>query len=243
MSDHHDTVKQAVKNHLLEYFRPRSYRVNYRLKSVGQLSFIEEHYDLILLDRDCTLHGYHAQKRLPDFELALQGIKNKCEIISNSSFDEFCRIRDVFGDLFPVSKLVRFAYSEHPHLLRFVDGKLTVIRKDTKERALEDRSCQLCDGDRLLDRIVYDYRKPDPQIIFTVIAANMNEQKVKEFSRVLMVGDRYLTDIVAGNLAGVHTCIVDAVDPHTETIPLLLGRLLVDIPVGAVMSRLAKMLE
>ncbi|MBW3018468.1 HAD hydrolase-like protein [Candidatus Woesearchaeota archaeon] len=243
MSDHRKTVKQAVRKHLLEYFKPSSYRVTYRLKSIGQLSFIERDYDLILFDRDCTLHGYHAQKRLADFEPVLQQLKSKGEIVSNSSFDEFCRIRDVFGDLFPISKLVRFEYSEHPHLLRFVNGKLTVIRRDSKERTLEDRSSQLCDGDRLLDKIVYDYRKPDPQIIFTVIAANINEQRVKEFSKVLMVGDRYLTDVVAGNLAGVHTALVDAVEQHTETIPLLLGRLLVDIPVGAVMSRIAKMLE
>lgn len=58
-----------------------------------------------------------------------------------------------------------------------------------------------------------------------------------------MIGDRYLTDIVAGNLARPAFATVDTakVRPHrpfTDKPDLIITRYLLDAPIGAVMSRL-----
>ncbi|MBD3259544.1 HAD hydrolase-like protein [Candidatus Woesearchaeota archaeon] len=241
MSDHHKTVVQAVKKHWKDYFKPSSYKVDYRLKSVAQLSFLEENYNLIILDRDCTLHGYHAKHRIPDFEPALQRIKKKSEIVSNSSFEEMLRIRDVFGDLFPVNKLVFFASIASPCLLRFADGKLNVLSYNMETREFTDLTRNLSQKDKLLEKIVYNFRKPNPSAVRAVIDYNKFIGAIpKEKGRFLMVGDRYLTDIVCGNLAGITTALVEPVGHTSEKISLMLGRWLIDVPVGGLMSRLAR---
>jgi hypothetical protein len=244
MADHHHTIFQAIRKHLWDYCKPSSYKVNYRFATVNQLSHIENEYDLILLDRDCTLHGYHAKERVLDFDFVLQKIKGKSEIVSNSSFDEMKRIRDVFGFMIPVNKLVRLSGVPHPCLLRFENGDLKIASYDEEEkRFTADLTGKLNNGDKLLEDITYNFKKPDPMIVKAVIGYNRLIGAIpKEEPRVLMVGDRYLTDIVCGNLAGVQTAIVDPVEPHTEKLGLIAGRYLVDMPVGGLMSRLAKLL-
>ncbi|MBW2987510.1 HAD hydrolase-like protein [Candidatus Woesearchaeota archaeon] len=240
MGDHAETVGQAVRKHFFDYFKPSSYKVDYRLKTVAQLSHIENDFDLIFLDRDCTLHGYHAKQRIPDFEPALQQIKKKSEIVSNSSFDEMLCIVDVFGDLFPVNKLVQFASIASPCLLRFADGNLGVYSYNTETGEFTDLTKNFSQGDRLLEKIIYDFRKPDPTAVQAAIDYNKFTGAIpKEKERILMVGDRYLTDVVCGNLAGISTALVEPVDHASEKVSLILGRWLVDVPVGGLMSRLA----
>ena len=53
-----------------------------------------------------------------------------------------------------------------------------------------------------------------------------------------MVGDRYLTDIVAGNLAGTDTALVQPYEPMSDKFGLVLTRYLLDVPIGGIMSRL-----
>lgn len=243
MADHNETVIQAIKGHLLDYMKPSSYKVDYRIGTVCELSFLEHNYDLIILDRDCTLHGYHAKERVRDFDYVLQKIKKKSEIVSNSSYDEMKRIRDVFGFMLPVSKLVRFTGIASPCLLRFTGGELNIASYDTETGNFTDITNNLSDGDRLLEKIAFNYKKPNPIIVKAVIDYNKFIGSVpKEKARVLMVGDRYLTDIVCANLAGIDTAIVDPVEPHTEKLSLMLGRWLVDVPVGGLMSRINKLL-
>ena len=53
-----------------------------------------------------------------------------------------------------------------------------------------------------------------------------------------MVGDWYLTDIVAGNLAGIETARVRPYKPLTDKLDLIATRYLLDSPLGNVMSRI-----
>lgn len=87
-------------------------------------------YDLFILDRDCTIQEYHGKKRVPEFEETLKLIGPKAELVSNSSYDELLKIRDLYGDLMTVSKLVKLNGREDKYLLRFVKGKLETLLVD-----------------------------------------------------------------------------------------------------------------
>ncbi len=197
MSDHHQTAKQALKDNFRDYFKPSSYHVNFRLHDIRDLQNFSL-FDLYILDRDCTLQGYHAKTRVPEFEKTLKAIGQKSELVSNSSYDEFLRIRDIFGDIMPVSKLVKLYGTGSPYLLRFTDGKLSIFLIDRP--VITDGTSILLQGDKLLGKIEYNYKKPNPKIIEAVININKVKERVPKNPRILMVGDRYLTDIVAGNL-------------------------------------------
>lgn len=235
MQDHHQTAKQAVKDNLKDYFKSTSYHVNHRLGDVNDLLFLN--YDLFILDRDCTLQGYHAKKRVPEFEDTLKIIGSKSELVSNSSYNELLKIRDIYGDIMPVSKLVKFTGEQYPYLLRFTDGKLTVLRMSSLG-GYSDVTSLMAQGDKLLIEPSYNFKKPNPEIIRAVIEANTFEKRVSKNPKVLMVGDRYLTDIVAGNLAGVDTARVKPYKPFSDKPDLIAVRYLIDSPIGNIMSRL-----
>lgn len=86
--------------------------------------------------------------------------------------------------------------------------------------------------------ITYNYRKPNPKIIDAVIAANQRFGNLSYYNpKVLMVGDRYFTDIMCGNLAGVDTARVKPYKPLSDK-PDLIAMRAIDSAVGNLMSRL-----
>jgi len=239
MADHHQTAVQAVQGQFAEFFNPLLYHVTHRLPSIKGLVSLIDTYDLFLLDRDCTLQSYHGKVRVPEFEPTLQLISPQSELVSNSSFDEVKRIRDLYGELMPVSKLVRFSESEGPHLLRFVDGELTVLRYHPAWlSAFVDETTQFASGDTLIGTIAYNFKKPHPLVLEAVVDVNVWVGRIPSTSRILMVGDRYLTDIVAGNLAGYDTAKVRPYKPLSDKLDLIAMRYVLDASLGAVMSRL-----
>ena len=60
----------------------------------------------------------------------LKEIAHKSELVSNSSYDEVRRIRDIFGELIPISKLVKLNKNDSPYL--FIDNAL-IKRTDTAD--------------------------------------------------------------------------------------------------------------
>lgn len=240
MEDYHQTAVQAVKSQRKDLLSAKNYRLDYRLNSVNALGDLLYDYDLFLLDRDGTLQSYHSKKRVPEFEETLQLISPKSEIISNSHYDEFCKIGDIFKDLMPVNKLVNFAQdSETPYLLRFVNGDLKIMRYNLKDKTLSDMTSKLKWDNGTIPQISYNYKKPNPLVVNSVLDMNIQEGRIpSNGARVLMVGDRYLIDIVAGNLAKVDTAKVKPYKPFSDEYDLIAMRYLVDSPIGFVMSRI-----
>jgi len=242
MQDHHQTAKQALKEHKADYKKPSSFKVTHRLDSVNDLAKLKDDYDLFIHDRDCYLTGYHAPEREPIFEDVLQEIAPKSELVSNSNYNEFLKIGEIFSDLFPVSKAVKFTESgDTSYLLRIVDNELHILRynSDTNE-FIDETSILKGNNEKLLDDISYNYKKPDPHILDLVINQNIQEGRIPEDPRVLMGGDRYLTDIVAGNLAGVDTALATPFKPFSDKLVLIAVRYLYDLPKGNRMSKLAE---
>ena len=141
MNDYYQSLIQALQ-FLPEYAHPSSYRVTHRLETVNELLNFQEAYNLFLLDRDCTLQGYHQCDRVPEFEDTLRGIATKAEIVSNSSFDEFQRIGDIFGDVLPVSKVVQLAATNpiNVYVLRLAQNGLSVLSYNPLKREVTDES-------------------------------------------------------------------------------------------------------
>ena len=233
MANYHETFLQGLR-FFPDYCNPRAFAVTHRLTSVNDLRQIADQYDLLILDRDCTLHGYHENERDAEFEDTLQAIKDKAEIASNSSYGQFVKIGDIFSDLFPVSKLVRLRGDDKPYLVRIVQSEVRLFGYD--EGAISE--VQLEDPDILHNMIGYNYKKPNPLILHAIIAANIQQGRIPQDPRVLMVGDAYMTDIVAGNLAVLNTARVKPFKPRTQKLDLLAFRTIVDGPLGALMSRL-----
>lgn len=219
------------------YLKPENFRVTHRLDSVNDLGDLESEYDLFLLDRDCTLQPYHDTQRVPEFEKTLQRIAHKSEIVSNSSFRTFLGIRDVYGDLMPISKMIRLHGFGDPDLLRLDGGGLRVISYLPYSRTFNDQTSEKALNGALLFDVEHDYDKPDPLVIRAVVDWNIVTKRVPTQPRVLMVGDSYLTDIVAGNLAGVDTARVRPFKPMVDRLDLILLRYALDSPWGAMMSR------
>lgn len=228
---------RSVKH--LGRFRPRNFKVNYRLRDVNGLRELVDKYDLFPLDRDCTLQEYHGKREVPEFEETLEAIKGKSEIISNSSFRTFLGIRDVYQDL-PVNKLVRFSGFGCPHLLRIEDGELRIFSYVVPSGTFSDATEELKGpNDSLVHEIEHPYDKPDPLVVRAVIDYNVFNGRVGPDPRTLMVGDAYLTDIVAGNLAGANTARVKPYKPFSNPWWLIAMRG-IDSVVGTGMSRIAK---
>ena len=211
------------------------------LNDVNGLANLNDQYDLFILDRDGTLQEYHGSQRVTEFENVLKYIAPASELVSNSSFREFLKIGRIYSNLFPVSKLVRFSGGgESPYLLRIRKQELNILRYEQETHSLTDETSRFKGEDNaLLDEIVYNDKKPNPLIIHAVIDANIQDERIPENPKTLMVGDRYLTDIVAGNLAGVDTAMVRPYLPLFDTLSLILTRYLLDLPIGFVMSRMA----
>ncbi|MGV8151143.1 MAG: HAD hydrolase-like protein [Candidatus Woesearchaeota archaeon] len=233
MSDHHKTAKQAIKENFGSYLNKSSYKVTHRLKDVTGLVGLD--YDLFILDRDCTLQEYHGKKRVPEFEETLKLIGPKAELVSNSPYEELLRIRDLYGDLMNISKLVKFYSSEKIHLLRFEKGKLKIYVSTSIGEI--DNTENMSIGDTLFETISYNYKKPNPEIIKKVIEINQSIERIPHNNpKVLMVGDRYLTDIVCGNLAGVDTARVKPYKPLSDK-PDLIAMRVIDSMIGNFMSK------
>jgi ribonucleotide monophosphatase NagD (HAD superfamily) len=219
---------QALGN--LGRFRAANLKVNYRLDDVNGLAELVDKYSLFPLDRDCTLQGYHAKERVKEFEDVLWLIAPKGEIVSNSSFDELRRIRDIYGDMMPVSKLVRFTDGyEKPFLIRF-EPDLKVYRYDAPDLVDVTSACEL--EHECGNKISYEYRKPYPLILHAVLDMNRQIGRLPPDGKSLMVGDRWLTDIIAGNLAGIDTAIVKPHEPFSDTPFLILSRYTVEKVAG-----------
>jgi len=253
MADHHHTAKQGFKNHREDYKEPENFHVDHHIDDINGLNSIQAKYDLIILDRDCTIQKYHGNKRVAEFERTLKNIAYKSEIASNSSFEELLNIRDVFNDIIPVSSLVKFKSSDDPHLLRFNNGHLSVYQfiygfdshnGSGINRRIIDKTSEYAQGDVLLDEVVERIKKPSPIIIHSIISYNTEFARVSGLPKVLMVGDRYLTDMVAGNLAGIDTCLVKPYKPMSDKMDLILFRYFYDLPKGRKMEkRYEKMLK
>tara|TARA_Y100000034_G_C6827191_1_gene373050 strand:+ start:145 stop:876 length:732 start_codon:yes stop_codon:yes gene_type:complete len=228
---------KSVKNGKTYYRDPKNFEVTHRLDDVNDLRDLADEYDLILLDRDCTLQHYHGTERVPEFEETLQKIAYKSEIISNSSFGTFLGIGDIYGFLFPANKLVRLSRLKYDHLLRVDDEGLRVFSYLPGLRMFYEDTCgvMIPDGSLRLE-IEHNYDKPDPLVVTATIDWNIFNGKVSSDPKVLMVGDKYLTDIVAGNLAGVHTARVKPYKPTSDPLHLWPIRL-IDSSVGTIMSR------
>lgn len=238
MQDHYQTAIQAIKN-IGDYLKPSSFRVTHRLNDVNGLAALKNQYDLFILDRDGTLQEWHGKNRVPEFEDVLRQIAGKSELVSNSSYDTFLKIRDLYSGLMPVSKAVIFETDHRPFLLRFVKGNLRVLSYYGDSGVLSDETAKMATGDKLHFKIAYNFKKPDPLVLRAVVNVNKNEERIPRANpRVLMVGDRYLTDIVAGNNAGLDTATVKPYRPLTDSKMLIAVRYLVDLPVGGLMSRL-----
>jgi len=246
--DYHKTMWQVIFGDPVYLIFPSSYNVTHRLNDVNDLESIADNYDLISLDRDLTLHGYHDKSREKKFEKTLEKISSKAEIISNSSFSEVFRINDIFGDIISVNKLVKLDNVDNSsYLIRFNKGEMKVLEYFPESEVVKDVTPQYSglNPEELEKVFSYDYKKPDPLTVTSVIAAAKAEGKIpKENPRVLMVGDRYFTDIIAGNRAGVDTA---KVWPYKWTSEIkkgkiaLIGIRLVDSPIGFVMSRISEL--
>jgi hypothetical protein len=238
VADHHRTARQSLK-FIGKYLSPSSYKVDVALHDVNELPAVADSYDLIVLDRDCTLQRYHGEAREPEFEEVLSALGHKAEILSNSSYREFRKIGDMYSDILPVSKLVHLRDETRPRLLRVDKGVLrahiyTGGYVQPCEHPLDFTGIVVRDND-LAVPIVHDYKKPDPVTLRAVIEENLYNGRIFHDPRILMTGDRYLTDIVCGNLAGVETALVLPYRPFTDPRDLIATRYLLDQPVGTMM--------
>ena len=221
------------------------YHVDFRLKDLNGLAAIANDFDLIGLDRDGTTSVFHGSK--PDGRIieTLLAIAPKAEKISNSSFDGLKRIRDIYGALMPVSKMVGFGILKEPHLLRFNrGGGLRVLKYLPTQGIFYDCTEQLVSGDRLLEKITSQYQKPNPLVLLAVVALAKQEKRIPEKNpRVLYVGDKYSTDVRCANQAGVEAARVPTMGQFSDLrewrIDYVAARLLFDLPFGGFMSWLA----
>ncbi len=243
MADYLNTLKEALNGGLAAYLRPSSFKVDHVLDDVNDLGMVQRifKYDLFLLDRDGTLHAYHSRERVPAFEATLKVIAPRSEIISNSSYDELRRIRDVFPDI-PTNKLVTFeGAADAMHLLRFEGGDLHVLRYDPATHALTDETSSFKGPDESLTaRIVRNIKKPNPLVIHAVRDFNITTGRCPAEPKIVMVGDRHLTDIVAGNRAGVATAYMTPYKPFSDPLGLMFSRYFLDVPIATVMRTLGK---
>lgn len=242
MNDYYQTAFQAMGKYFGDYIRPSSFSVNHRLDTVNGLCRLVPSYDFFLLDLDCTLRSFHGKARVPQFEKTLRDVAKRSEIASNSSFETMLKIRDLYSYILPVSKLVKFKSSEDFHIIRCVNGWTTVYTYDVENKTFSDQTGQwMSSNDELADKIEINFKKPDPLFLTAIIDFNIHSGRLnKKNPRVLMVGDRYLTDIVGGNLAGIDTAIVTPYDPGSETGILRVIRPF-DTLIGSIMSRIPTM--
>jgi hypothetical protein len=237
---------RAITRQGFEYLKPSSYRVTHRMRTANDLTKFADQYDLILLDRDCAISRYHGPAIEPEFRETLERIAAKSEIISNSSFAEFLRIGDIYSDLIPVSKLVKLKDYDTTKdvLLRIDHQQMDVINADSlvvmdtlylpKHDLSKAKRVDVTFGRHIAD----EYTKPDPLPLIAVIRYRRQDAAA---TNVLMFGDRYLTDVMAGNLCGVDTAKVRSYKPLSEwKKPALFFMRPIDASTGFVMSRIPR---
>lgn len=221
------------------------YHVDYRLRDLNGLGLIADDFDLIGLDRDGTTSVFHGSKPDDTIRDTLLAIAPKAEMISNSSFDGLKKIRDIYGLLMPVSKMVGFGILKEPHLLRFDrGGGLRVLKYLPTQGIFYDCTAQLVTGDRLLEKITSQYQKPNPLVLLAVVALAKQEKRIlQESPRVLYVGDKYSTDVRCANQAGAKAALVPTMGQFSDLqewrIDYVAARLFFDLPFGGFMSWLA----
>ncbi len=242
MADYIQTFKQALKGNLVDLLKPSSYRVTHRLNSVNELPELMGDYDIFFLDRDCTLQDYHGDSIPEEFREAVETVAPMSEIISNSSFNEFMRLGGIFSNIMPVNKLVLLKSNIEgmPNLLRMEDNVLKLFCYNLSDGTFTDESRAYGNLEHAIgNHIIYNFKKPDPLVIFALLDYHSSLRGDAGEPRALMLGDRYMTDIACGNLAGIDTAKVKPYMPGSDPMGLKIGRYLLDAPVGAVMSRIA----
>lgn len=232
------TTISALSNHATSYFNPQNYRTTHQLRDIRDLTEIAERYDIIFLDRDCTTTDYHGH--VPrEFSPTLKRLAPKIEVTSNSSLRQFDFMgTEVFRNWFSVSKVLQFSQTgEAPYLLRYNQGKLEVHWFDPKTKKVEDATNCLVENRNLKDKIVNPsrYNKPDPTVLEAIIALGQKQDPTLTSPRALIVDDRFLTGIIAGNLAGIDTAIVSPYQGGSQP-PHLQATSFIDILTGKAMQ-------
>jgi len=226
----------------------RQFRVDHRCRDLNDLLGFWQEYDFIGLDRDGTLGGHHAPKPDPRILGVLQTISRRTEVVSNCAFCQLVKIRDIYAEMVSASIMVGFGEMGLPHLLRFEkgSGKLRVLRYYPTVGMLCDVTSRLAQGDALFEKPTRIYRKPNPWVLQAVVALAVREGRILARNpRVLYVGDKFFTDVRCANLAGFEAARVKTIgqlsDLREWRIDFVLERLLFDLPIGAILSRLADM--
>ncbi|MBI5391238.1 HAD hydrolase-like protein [Candidatus Woesearchaeota archaeon] len=241
MADFNHTFKQALNGGVRRFFTPQNYRVTHHLEDVRSLEPLVAEYDLIILDRDCTLQPYHGRQRVADFEPILEKIAEKAAIVSNSDFEEFKRIGQLYGHLFPIHKLI--GISEEPEstfLLNYQNGEISLWYYNPPQHMLHDATPEFLEGNQFKEgvTITHHYKKPDPLPLRAVRDLRIHRKKISPINpKILMVGDSYWTDIMAGNLAGFDTARVVPYMPASQPFVLRFLKTPLDSVAGYVMHR------
>ena len=126
-----------------------------------------------------------------------------------------------------------------PQVLRLDDNQLQIWHYDPVTRRAREVKQNHHEA-AIHQRIATSLKKPDPMVLEAVIAVNKRLQRIKEDDKIIMIGDRYQTDIACGNLAGIDTALVKPYRPLSDKLSLILARYLMDAPIGAMMSKLAE---
>jgi hypothetical protein len=135
-----------------------------------------------------------------------------------------------------VSKLVRFHDGgEKPFLLRF-SPELKVYRYEPDGFVDVTMACDL--EDVCGPKISYNYKKPEPITVEAVVDFNRQIGKIPDGGKILGVDDRWLTGIIAANLAKIEAAKVKPYSPFSDKIDLIAMRYLVDSPMGWLMQHL-----
>ena len=182
----------------------------------------------VIVDVDNTLAGYHGTK--VDDTLA-SAFAQLCErysvvILSNSDEARFCELGTVFPDI-PVlrayeGRTAELRWHNFRAYRRLLGGVSTLDSTPYFGSSQEVRSIHQTDSRGLHPRLTYyrALRKPNP-LLFNYA---QRELGIDDPRKVVVIGDRYSTDISGGNQAGMYTIKVTPLRPETEPFTAKLGR-------------------
>jgi len=156
-------------------------------------------------DVDGTLMAYHAEEIDPRFQEQIRALfrdpRVRHAILSNCGEERFLTLGRVFPEI-PVMRGYR--------------------RRDggTVFRVLHGGVDSLADAATLLAEGARPIRKPDGELVRRAMEA----LGVEDPSRVVMIGDQYMTDVASANLAGARSIKVDTFRRDTFPLPVKLSQ-------------------